>query len=422
MTFDGKMGYSRWETMKDWMKRCGSIYNGNRVCIGYLGYTALETDLLFYMVCDTLFLTQAKGISAADVSLLTFLALLFSLMIQYPLLRWINRAGNKRAVRAGSIAFLLSAVCITFAPNFAVILLGGFLKCIAHTLTAMGPAVLKNRLTEDNRQNQYVACQSDANSAASLCMLVTALLCGPLFQKNPYYPMYACMILAALGIWAAFSFSAGDDSRNEIKIMGCKKASLGSQGGFGASAALLLCSFAVFTALTGVGLSYAKLNIQWVLANCGMDDAVMLISMATTLIYLLRVLSNLLTRSIYARMGNRLAAAASFMLLAGLLLQAAAGGFDGAGTVIALSVGYLLLAFVRDPYITLIQNISLEGTDLLRQQELLIKLNAAKKLGALGLSAAATLLLHEYNVSVVMLLMILAAVVNAACCLAAICR
>ena len=103
----------------------------------YLWYTALETELLFFVVCDAMFLTQAKQLTVEQVSQITFLSLAFSLLIQYPLFRFVNRCGNGISVRVGSLSFLLSSVCITFATGYYMVLVGGFLKCIGHTLNFM---------------------------------------------------------------------------------------------------------------------------------------------------------------------------------------------------------------------------------------------------------------------------------------------
>lgn len=51
-----------------------------------------------------------------------------------------------------------------------------------------------------------------------------------------------------------------------------------------------------------------------------------------------------------------------------------------------------MAAFVRDPFVTLIQNLSLNLENKARQQSMLIALNSAKKVGALVLSAVCTLL------------------------------
>lgn len=184
-------------------------------------------------------------------------------------------------------------------------------------------------------------------------------------------------------------------------------------------AAVLFTSFAVFTALTGVGLSYAKLHLQAVLSDRGSDYAVMLLSFTAAALYLLRFLSNLLMRSSYRRVGNHTLLVVSVLLLAGMLLQLAPRIPLLVHPAYVLCAGYLLLAFVRDPYITLIQNIALAEAeaDPCRQQSMLIKLNSVKKLSALILSAAATLLMYRFTSYAVILVMTLAAAVNLALCI-----
>ena len=383
----------------------------------YLWYTALETDLLFFVVCDVLFLTQVKGMSKESFSLLTFLSLAFSLVIQYPLLRFINRVGNKTAVRTGSVVFALSAICITFAPGFITVLIGGFLKCIGHTLNAMGTAILKNRLTTERQEDRFVSYQSDANAATSLIMMLTSLLCLPLFTLNEYLPMVACIVLSLVGIVFAFLISRDDDSAQEINLAPNLRQSAKRQKNVWNSLNILLfASFAIFCALTGTGLSYAKLNFQQYLINQDPEYIMMLLSVITTVVYLIRIVSNMAMRKAYGKVKNRVAIFVSILLAAGLVMQTLPW-FSFTGDMIAfLCIGYLLMAFVRDPYITLIRHISLEDDDKARQQTMLITLNGTQKAGSLILSAVATLMLNHWDVLSVMILMTALAVVTIVLC------
>ena len=77
-----------------------------------------------------------------------------------------------------------------------------------------------------------------------------------------------------------------------------------------------------------------------------------------------------------------------------------------------LCAGYLLMAFVRDPFTTIIQNLSLTSSEVQRQQKMLVALNAARKAGSLTLSALATLLLKHTDLSAIMMLMVAATAVN----------
>lgn len=89
--------------MKDFIEKCKDRFYSE-----YLLYTALESELLFFVVCDAIFLTQVKKLTLEQISEITFLSLIFSLLVQYPLLKFVHRAGNSISLRLGSIVFAVS--------------------------------------------------------------------------------------------------------------------------------------------------------------------------------------------------------------------------------------------------------------------------------------------------------------------------
>jgi hypothetical protein len=119
----------------------------------------------------------------------------------------------------------------------------------------------------------------------------------------------------------------------------------------------------------------------------------------------------------YAAVKSKAVIIAASLSVCGLLLQLLPWIKDTGSAVVILCTGYLLLAFIRDPFITVIQNMSLESNESHRQQGILIALNGAKKAGALALSAAATLLLNSHSVFLVMVMMAVAAAVNLLLCI-----
>lgn len=102
----------------------------------------------------------------------------------------------------------------------------------------------------------------------------------------------------------------------------------------------------------------------------------------------------------------------SVLLGTGLFLQYFPWITEVKNTAFFLCIGYLLTAFVRDPFTTVIQNMSLTGSEIQRQQKMLVVLNAARKAGSLLLSALATLLLNYTDLSVIMMVMMIAAFLN----------
>ena len=381
---------------------------------GFLAYNALEDDLLFYVVCDTLFLTQVKGLSMEQVSLLIFLSIALSLLAQYPLLKWANKAGNKIAVRAGAAAFAVSALLITFSSAFPLLLLGGFVKCIGHTLNSLGTAVLKNHLVREGKGDLYVVYASDANSAASLLTLVTSLSCGALYAIDPYVPMAACIAFSFVGVGSAFWITRGEEAAGAVGPLdgdsATKRPALARASSRNLSSFLLMASFALFTALSGIGQSYERLNFQAVLADMDPAQVAMILSVIASAIHVARIVANTVLGAIYAKVGDVLVAIASGLLVAGVLLQFLPWATGPASAVVLLCAGYLVVCFLYDPYCTLIQNGYLKRGGTKEHQSALIMLNAAKKVGALALSAVATVLMDAGGEFAVMGLLLCCAI------------
>lgn len=381
---------------------------------GFLAYNALEDDLLFYVVCDTLFLTQVKGLSMEQVSLLIFLSIALSLLAQYPLLKWANKVGNRVAVRAGAAAFAVSALLITFSSAFPLLLLGGFVKCIGHTLNSLGTAVLKNHLVREGKGDLYVVYASDANSAASLLTLVTSLSCGALYAIDPYVPMAACIAFSFVGVGSAFWITRGEEAAGAVGPLdgdpAAKRPALVRASSRNLSSFLLMASFALFTALSGIGQSYERLNFQAVLADMDPAQVAMILSVIASAIHVARIVANTVLGAIYAKVGDVLVAIASGLLVAGVLLQFLPWATGPASAVVLLCAGYLVVCFLYDPYCTLIQNGYLKRGGAKEHQSALIMLNAAKKVGALALSAAATVLMDAGGEFAVMGLLLCCAI------------
>lgn len=394
--------------MKDFIEKCKDRFYSE-----YLLYTALESELLFFVVCDAIFLTQVKKLTLEQISEITFLSLIFSLLVQYPLLKFVHRAGNSISLRLGSIVFLLSAICITFAPNYVTVLAGGFLKCIGNTLGAVGPAIMKKHLAGHGSENQFVSYQSDANGFAALVMMASSFFCGPLFAVNAYYPMFACILLCIGGVMVSFRITHNEPfQETALPVSASRQSDDGRQRAGHSFGVLLFSSFAIVTALSGVGLTYSRLNFQELLSGSGSEYVVSLLSIVSTMIYLFRFLSDLAMRKVYYKLGDNTYAIAGALLMAGLMLQVFPWFHSEVDAAGVLFMGYLMQAFVRDPYITLVQNSSLEGGNYRNQQSSLVAQNAAKKVGALLLAGASIIILHEGDILWVMTMMAAASGMN----------
>ena len=64
----------------------------------YPWYYSLSCWLLFYDILNTLYLTTVKGLSAAEFSLLSAIALFTSIVLQIPLLKVIKKHKNDEPI------------------------------------------------------------------------------------------------------------------------------------------------------------------------------------------------------------------------------------------------------------------------------------------------------------------------------------
>ena len=94
---------------------------------------------MFFIAINTLFLTEVKGLSTAEISFLSTTAYLTYMLLQSFALKIIQKIGNVRAIQLGTIMLLSSSVLITFGNDYFVIMLGymlyqsAFLLCMIET-------------------------------------------------------------------------------------------------------------------------------------------------------------------------------------------------------------------------------------------------------------------------------------------------
>jgi len=110
----------------------------------YPWHSGFTADLLFYIAIDTLFLTQVKNFSPAQIVSITSFSQFACIALQFPVLFIIKRIGNTSSVRVGSLSLLLSSILITFGKSYYLVLLGRLFHDIAVIFRNLGTKTPKN--------------------------------------------------------------------------------------------------------------------------------------------------------------------------------------------------------------------------------------------------------------------------------------
>ena len=85
-------------------------------------------------------------LSASQISLLSAISILITIISQGLVLKIIKKIGNIKSVRLGLLMLLIGAVLITFGSSFIIILIGQIFYNISALFKGMDNIILKRNL------------------------------------------------------------------------------------------------------------------------------------------------------------------------------------------------------------------------------------------------------------------------------------
>ena len=107
-------------------------------------YKKLAWDYLFFYTIDFLFLTQIKGISAADVMLKSTFYAFFSIVLQLPANVIVEFLGRKNSLILGNILSCLYMVIIMMSRNLFDLIIAEFFSAMSFTIKNVAEPSLLN--------------------------------------------------------------------------------------------------------------------------------------------------------------------------------------------------------------------------------------------------------------------------------------
>lgn len=323
----------------------------HRLKVATLIFKGTSDDLLFWVLIDTLFLTEVKGFTATEVSLVFAVSFWVALLFKPLGYRLIRRMKVGRSLICSAVMFLASAVLITWGPSLPLVIAGQCLYEVAPDFYDVLDILLKELCSRDAKGMDYVKSSSRASTLYSVITFGSALSIGPLMSVNPYLPMIICIavrifsLILVMVIYAGITDVVKSDQSQRVFLKGRF---------FDRSTSCYLLMAALFGAFCSLSISYLKLLLQDNLDV--MFDATMVVTVYSYCIIATRVvkiLGNTVTGASNVQ-GSKYASLALRLAVIGIL--AATCGLAGAvltGTpVVAVAmttVGLLCVYFVFDP-------------------------------------------------------------------------
>ncbi len=369
-------------------------------------YAGLSADLLFWVAIDTLFLTVVKGLNASQISLLTSISTITCIVLQMPFLKIIKKIGNTNSVRLGSFILLLSSILLTFGPNYIFIAFGKIFYEMSFTFQNMSSAILKNNLEIQSKNKDYIEIKTKANTIYATVTMIISFIASPMFNVNHYLPMLCCILFCL--ICFILSFNIIDLSKfDKTNVSNKKKSKLK----YSKIVILLIITYALFYPIVNSGQSEGKLFIQQqLLLDFDVETTALIIGGILCASRIIRVISNILFNKIYRKCKEKVGVILPVLLAISIILMIV-GSFifnQIILKIVVMSLGYVILLFIRDPFKVYNQDLALNSVDKEQQQSLLTLLELARIIVRAIISLSFTaILVHNPMIVVIVALLIL---------------
>lgn len=377
-------------------------------------FTGISGDLMFFIAISTLFLSIVKGLSASQITFLSTISNLFCILLQLPALKIIQKIGNLRAIRLGTIMLLVSSLLITFGNNYTIILIGYILYQPAFLFKKMDHIVLKNNLNYLNKGEQYIKIANEANVIYSIITMLIALVAGGIFAINHYLPMYFCIGVCVINILLSFCLYDIKEEKQKIKQKNTKE-----NVKFSKVVIIAILFFALLYPAINVGQANTTLFIQYNLQEyfeVGLTATYLSFIIVSS--RLARVLGNLAFKKIYSKLKDKVSILFSVVTIIAFT-SITLGSLIEASIIlkfIIMTIGFDLILAIRDPLENYTNDLVLKNTTPEQQPKAISYMQLARRIVATAISFIFSLLLLKidlfYIIICLMLLAIISLIVN----------
>lgn len=180
-------------------------------------YKALSWDALFYYAIEFLFLTQIKGLTAAQVLFTDAFYPLFKFILEIPSNIIVNKLGKRRSLILGNMFVVADLLCLILATNVYMVILAWFFSAFGYALKGLTESnLLYDSIPKsDKRGEQFSKIDGRASSFYYYFDAISGISTGFLFVINGYLPMILSFIICIIALLLSFNFKDVDSSSDD---------------------------------------------------------------------------------------------------------------------------------------------------------------------------------------------------------------
>lgn len=171
-------------------------------------YKRLAWNYLFFYTIDFLFLTQIKGISAADVMLKSTFYAFFSIVLQLPANVIVEFLGRKNSVILGNVLNCLYMTIIMMSGSLLDLIIAEFFSAMSFSIKNVAEPSLLNESIPPSRYKSQIYSKISAKGASGYYLFnaISKVIAGALFTINGYIPVILSLLILIIATILSIGF------------------------------------------------------------------------------------------------------------------------------------------------------------------------------------------------------------------------
>lgn len=183
----------------------------------YPFYRAFASDIIFLYAIKLLFLTQVRGVTAADVIFSVSMYAMFMIFLQIPAMVVIQKIGYRRSAFLSNLFNIFYVGILMFSSNVVHLCIAEFMSALTFSLKDVAePSLLSASIPKTEKRGKiYSKLEGKGKAHYYYIDAITAVLSGFMYAANPYLPL---ILAIAVSVFACLLSLLFEEIKEEKEV------------------------------------------------------------------------------------------------------------------------------------------------------------------------------------------------------------
>lgn len=186
----------------------------------YPFYRAFASDIIFLYAIKLLFLTQVRGITAADVIFSVSMYAMFMVFLQIPAMIVIQKIGYRRSAFLSNLFNIFYVGILMFSSNVVHLCIAEFMSALTFSLKDVAePSLLSASIPKTEKRGKiYSKLEGKGKAHYYYLDAITSVLSGFMYAANPYLPLIFAIVVSVFACLLSLLFEEIKEEKEEIDV------------------------------------------------------------------------------------------------------------------------------------------------------------------------------------------------------------